>query len=452
MRSMKKTIPGLGIIIASLFFAGASPALAAPRWQKCTKSVSGIEGCLKVGEGNLESTEITETEEVTSSSANLELEDEEAPGGGIAIQCQESDAGEVNAGGKDWVGTISFNDCKYAKSGECEESVEPRITAVHLPWVTKLEEPEKGIVRDKVESGGKGEPGYLAECTVAKVLKITDECTGATSTKVVNNETKGIVEVEHESKSGKDSCSVSKTNSGNIRGTEDIKARRINFQWSLTKTVTGSKTKILEANENREIEKGSIAVEGSIEIEGVAKTESFKIKCNTVEGQEPGGQKELIIGGQAGTMTLGLAFTGCEVKEPAKCTVKPIDTAPLIGEIAEEIAAPLFENVIAFVPKAQPFFAIEFGNIAECKGLKNAKLKIEGSVLAVIPRGEKLAQHLKFEPANRLELGFYNNNTKMREVKLAGLVFFEGERRNLIRLKGEIVMNLTGATEIFGAK
>ena len=213
----------LGLAVVTLFAAvAAAPALASPKWQTCTESTSGKgEWCLKVGEGNFESKEIRETEEVTSSTSGLELEDEKATGGASKIKCKGGNLGWIGANGQDGIIKATAKECERV-TGPCEAGT-ARAIAINLPWGTTLEEETNGI-RDKIRAGGSG-PGYEIECRVAGFFKIVDTCTGTTSAKITNNENIGIVEDDFETKSGKDTCSIGGADAGNMRGVEIIKLK-----------------------------------------------------------------------------------------------------------------------------------------------------------------------------------------------------------------------------------
>jgi hypothetical protein len=68
---------------------------------------------------------------------------------------------------------------------DCAAGTIALVWAVHLPWATEtvLMEPS-GEILDLLLSSGAGEPGYEVECTTLSGLKASDECTGATSSKV----------------------------------------------------------------------------------------------------------------------------------------------------------------------------------------------------------------------------------------------------------------------------
>ena len=225
MRIIKKIM--IGLAVAAFFAVAATPALAVPKWQWCVKSISESE-CLKIGEGNAESTEIVETEEVTSS-GELEIEDEKATGGAVAVKCKGSGAGWVDdpsGAGDDGVSAISNLSCTLVKAGQCKElvSVKPR----NLPWGSRLAGKEKAV-RDELVSGpkkeiGSGEPGWTVVCKTI-IGEVTDTCEGTVSAKTTDNEAKGVVEEEFEAKSGKTTCTLGGAKAGNMRGSLTIKVK-----------------------------------------------------------------------------------------------------------------------------------------------------------------------------------------------------------------------------------
>lgn len=237
MRIAKMTM--MGLLAAAFFAAVATPALATPKWQWCAKAMAEGE-CLKIGEGNTESTEIIETDEVTSS-GELELEDEKATGGAVAVKCKTSGAGWVDdpsGAGDDGVSGMSTLSCTLVKAGQCKSlvSVKPR----NLPWGSRLAESEKKV-RDELVSGpkkeiGNGEPGWTVVCNTI-LGEVTDTCEGATSAKTTDNEVKGVVEAEFEAKSAKATCTLGGAKAGTMRGSLTVKVK--------PPTITVSHTEVL---------------------------------------------------------------------------------------------------------------------------------------------------------------------------------------------------------------
>lgn len=222
-------------LVAGLMAVVASPALAAqPKWVACEKVTSGKwtnNNCTTAGSGTFETKAVTETVEVTSSSpGGLELEDSKATGGATAITCEGSDLGTVGNEGSDSVTRITASNCTLVKEkhGSCEEGKPLTARALNLPWATKLEEVENKTtkekeVRDSVTSLVSGKsPGWAVECTVAKVLKITDECTGNTSTGITNVRNEGKVKAEFDKVTAEKpgTCTVGGASSGFVRGVD----------------------------------------------------------------------------------------------------------------------------------------------------------------------------------------------------------------------------------------
>ncbi len=219
------------IAVAGLMAVMASSAVAAqPKWVACEKVTSGKwidNNCTTAGSGTFETKVVAETVEVTSSSpGGLELEDSKATGGATAIKCEGSDQGTVGNEGSDSVTRITASKCTFVKAGSCESGKAATARALNLPWATKLEEVANAKtgekeVRDSVTSLVSGKsPGWAVECTVAGIFKITDECTGNTSTGIHNVRSEGKVEAVFDSVTAETpaKCSVGGEKSGFVRG------------------------------------------------------------------------------------------------------------------------------------------------------------------------------------------------------------------------------------------
>jgi hypothetical protein len=214
-------------LVAGLMAVVASPALAAqPKWVACQEVTSGKwtnNNCTTAGSGKFETKAVTETVEVTSSSpGGLELEDSKATGGATAIKCEGSDLGTVGNEGSDSITKITATKCTFVKAGSCESGKAATARALNLPWATKLEEVGKEV-RDQVTSLVSGkEPGWAVECTVLGVFKITDECTGNTSTGIHNVRNEGKVEAVFDKVTEEKpaTCSVGGAKSGFVRGVD----------------------------------------------------------------------------------------------------------------------------------------------------------------------------------------------------------------------------------------
>jgi hypothetical protein len=228
-----KVVFGLAVL-AGLMAVMASSAMAlGPRWVTCLpakevgKGHFNDSGCLESDKTNeWETTEVTETLETTSSSTGLKLEDSEAPGGAVEIECSGTNTGTISANGQDSVKTVHTNPgCKFIKAGACEEKAGVTAEARNLGWSTELMEinsEERDLLRSLV-SGKK--PGWNVTCTVGGILQITDECTANVTTVIRNLRGSGKIEAEFEAK-GETSefdgevaeCTASKKKSGHVKG------------------------------------------------------------------------------------------------------------------------------------------------------------------------------------------------------------------------------------------
>jgi hypothetical protein len=231
MKSLKIAF-GLLIVAGSMAVTVGSALAGEVRWINCTENPGHGQWknslCSKAKtNGGWETKEISETVEVTSSAKELQLVDTKATGGEMKLACSVTDAGWVGATGSDGVSRVTTTECKLleGKDGACESGKPVTAKAVHLPWSTKLQEATGGEARDAIQNGGKGEPGYAIECTVAGIFEVADECTGKTTTGIFNNKNKGTVEVEFESKSEKDNCILGGAGAGEIKGIAIVKQR-----------------------------------------------------------------------------------------------------------------------------------------------------------------------------------------------------------------------------------
>jgi hypothetical protein len=226
------------IVVAGLMAVMAGPALA-----EGVRSVGCIENKEKgqwedsnceiaKAKGNWETKEPTETKEVTSITMGkgVVLED---TGAKTEIFCTGTGSGSVGPGGKGRIASAVASKCEFesGKAGSCESGKPVTAKAIHLPWNTTYENPAGAEIRTKIENGGKGEPGYEVECTVAGIFKVTDTCEGATSTLTKNvpaeNEGTGTgtVEAEFEATSAKANCSVGGKGTGRTGGTTLFRLR-----------------------------------------------------------------------------------------------------------------------------------------------------------------------------------------------------------------------------------
>ena len=234
---------GLVVVVAGLMAVAASPAMAAPKWVHCVKVATGGQwssGTCKTAGTGWETKAITETSEVTTS-GKLELEDQEAPGGAVAITCTGRDLGWVanlSTSAEGGMFNISSIACTFVsgKNGSCESTKAVTAAPRNLPWGTKLEE-KSGEVRGTLVSGStSGAPGWAVECTVAGVLKITDTCERSGNTTKEKNSSEGTIESEFDNVTKEEpmaTCSASGKASGLVRGIITAKLRSGNAFWIL---------------------------------------------------------------------------------------------------------------------------------------------------------------------------------------------------------------------------
>jgi hypothetical protein len=227
---MKHLRMALGLVVMTgLMALAASPAMAlSPRWVTCVKKASSAfknSLCTEAGAGEWATQEINETVEVTASVSSLELEDTKATGGATAIKCAGSGQGTAGKEGQDSVTKIKLNHCTFVKAGSCETAVEPSVTAVNLPWSTRLEEREntstkKLELRDLIRSLTTKPPGWNVECRIAGIFKVADTCEGGTSTSLRSNRATGATEAEFDGVSAQEpaTCSVGGSGAGVVRG------------------------------------------------------------------------------------------------------------------------------------------------------------------------------------------------------------------------------------------
>jgi hypothetical protein len=111
--------------------------------------------------------------EPVDSSGSLTLEDTKAGpfGEDVALTCEGTDAGSVGPGAADLTTAITVTKCKANKL--CQESPEPKASALKLPWITKIEL-IGGVFYDDIVAET-GEVEYLTTCTVIGVT-IEDTC------------------------------------------------------------------------------------------------------------------------------------------------------------------------------------------------------------------------------------------------------------------------------------
>jgi hypothetical protein len=222
------------VVVAGLMAISASSAMAAePIWVTCAKTAAPTHyteaDCLTAGsEGgwNTKGFAANETIEATSS-GTLKLEDRSATGGKVVISCSGTDQGWVGPNGVAEENRVTASSCSFVEHGSCEESKAVTATALNLPWTLKLEERENTTSK-KVELRGllvslvSGKtPGWSVTCTVAGILKISDECTGRTSVGVESARSRLLTNFIFDAVSEQEpaSCTQGTSTSGFVGGT-----------------------------------------------------------------------------------------------------------------------------------------------------------------------------------------------------------------------------------------
>lgn len=79
--------------------------------------------------------------------------------------------------------------------GLCVSSSSVKISAVHLPWIAQLTNPETGVFVDDIDEGTGGAPGVLVECETI-IGNVLDECTTEKGKALLTNTAEGMVESE----------------------------------------------------------------------------------------------------------------------------------------------------------------------------------------------------------------------------------------------------------------
>lgn len=176
----------------------------------CAAAAQAYEGpTWAIGETELESNKTIKAKDVSG----VIFEDTKTAGGAASVECKVTGEGTIEAGGKDEVTSASATACKGVKL--CGGTI--TVLPLHLPWHTQLEQVSEEVIRDKVTSGGSGEPGWSVECTILGI-KVLDECTGATT--VAAEDVTGGVDMSYDAKSARTNCTQGGAGSGVIKGTE----------------------------------------------------------------------------------------------------------------------------------------------------------------------------------------------------------------------------------------
>ena len=229
------------VVVAGLMAVVAAPAMAVPRWVTCEKVSSGghwSSGSCTTAGTEWATKELEGTSEVTSS-GELEMEDQEAPGGAVNILCTGLGTGWVSNSanksepGEGGVATIKNMKCSFIKHGECEEAAGVTMKPLNLPWGGRLKE-----TGSEVRGEGPIGVGWDVECTVDKILRIQDKCETVihNTANVLPNRTNSTVEgvadeVTKSETMGK--CSASGKDSQLVRGTVVSKLKNGNALWVL---------------------------------------------------------------------------------------------------------------------------------------------------------------------------------------------------------------------------
>ncbi len=157
-----------------------------------------------------------------TSTGTLLLEDLSATGGAVAILCKGTDKGTVGPGALDEITSITATGCTFDNKthGICEESAAPNAKAVNIAkgWMTLLLT-VGGQNRDMITGNEAGKnPGWSVECTVSKVIKVTDTCTTANGDPLVANVAGGAGVLATFEASETASCTEGTSTSGMVTG------------------------------------------------------------------------------------------------------------------------------------------------------------------------------------------------------------------------------------------
>jgi len=222
------------VAVAGLMAISASSAMAAePIWVTCAKTAAPTHyteaDCLTAGsEGgwNTKAFAANETIESTSS-GTLELEDSAATGGKVIIECSGTNQGWVGPNGIAEQNRVTASSCVFVKKehGSCEEAKGVEVKAINLPWTLKLEErvntsTSETELRGLLVSLTTKNPGWAVTCTVAGILKVTDECTGRTNVGIESARNRLLTNFIFDKVSAQEpgSCSQGTATSGFVRG------------------------------------------------------------------------------------------------------------------------------------------------------------------------------------------------------------------------------------------
>jgi hypothetical protein len=216
------------VVAACLMAVASAPAFAVEtiNWKICKENAgkgqwqNSLCTEAKAG-GNWETKEVTETINLTSNAETLELIDTKATGGESRIFCKETDKGWAGREGAGGISAVTFSGCER-KTGECEAGT-VKATPLTLAWFLSVLRRGSGagprIWITFFSTKGNG-PGVKVECEVDKILKVTDECSGAMNAlgEEVGGTVVSIFEKRPELESPKQECSIGGAESGEIHG------------------------------------------------------------------------------------------------------------------------------------------------------------------------------------------------------------------------------------------
>lgn len=159
------------------------------------------------------------------SHGTLLLEDSEATGGAVAVNCPGFDTGTVGPGALDVITKVSSTElgatndinCTFEKAGLCESSTTPTALAINLPWMTEIYTASNGEIRDMITADGAGSPGWKVTCKAPILGTTSDECTVALGSTALANVTGGV-DATFEKESQKAKCSKGGKESGIVKG------------------------------------------------------------------------------------------------------------------------------------------------------------------------------------------------------------------------------------------
>jgi hypothetical protein len=199
------------VAIAIVSAIGASPALAEAGWGKCIEHTGGLykdSACNEESGGGFEFEGFTAATSVKEEGGKLTFEDSKL---GTKVECEIDSEGTGGPGAVGEITKVTTSNCKSVKGACIEGSI--KGSAVNLPWKTELETIETEM-RNEILNGT-STPGWTVECNTS-IGKITDTCTGETTTSV--NDVTGGVEVGFDSKSPKGDCTVGGADAGIVEG------------------------------------------------------------------------------------------------------------------------------------------------------------------------------------------------------------------------------------------